>query len=111
MGIQLQGPPAASYTFCQYTVRFESPFGYGILQPEYDLYLYIHTPSLTWFNYRKILPKSGRGLQGWFSETLESMLQSASGVRDDIGYYRGYMGGCQNYGPFLGPYYNTAPNI
>ena len=22
-----------------------------------------------------------------------------------------YMGGCQNYGPFLGPYYNTAPDI
>ena len=22
----------------------------------------------------------------------------------------GYMGGCQNYGPFLDPYYNTAPN-
>ena len=22
-----------------------------------------------------------------------------------------YMGGCQNYGPFLGPYYHTAPNI
>ena len=22
-----------------------------------------------------------------------------------------YMGGCQNLGPFLGPYYNTAPNI
>ena len=21
------------------------------------------------------------------------------------------MGGCQNYGPFLGPYYSTAPNI
>ena len=21
------------------------------------------------------------------------------------------MGSCQNYGPFLGPYYNTAPNI
>ena len=21
------------------------------------------------------------------------------------------MGGCQNYGPFLGPSYNTAPNI
>ena len=21
------------------------------------------------------------------------------------------MGGCQKYGPFLGPYYNTAPNI
>ena len=23
----------------------------------------------------------------------------------------GDMGGCQNYGPFLDPYYNTAPNI
>ena len=22
-----------------------------------------------------------------------------------------HMGGCQNSGPFLGPYYNTAPNI
>ena len=22
-----------------------------------------------------------------------------------------YMGGCQNYGSFLGPYYNTAPII
>ena len=22
-----------------------------------------------------------------------------------------YMGGCQNYGSFLDPYYNTAPNI
>ena len=21
------------------------------------------------------------------------------------------MGGCQKYGPFLDPYYNTAPNI
>ena len=22
-----------------------------------------------------------------------------------------YLGGCQNYGTFLGPYYSTAPNI
>ena len=22
-----------------------------------------------------------------------------------------HMGGCQNYGPFLGPYYDTAPII
>ena len=22
-----------------------------------------------------------------------------------------HVGGCQNYGPFLGPYYNTAPII
>ena len=28
------------------------------------------------------------------------------------GFNRGpYMDGCQNYGPFLDPYYNTAPNI
>ena len=27
--------------------------------------------------------------------------------------FRGLKGtlGCQNYGPFLGPYYTTAPNI
>ena len=25
--------------------------------------------------------------------------------------HRIYMGGCQNYGPVLGPYYNTAPII
>ena len=24
---------------------------------------------------------------------------------------RVYVGGCQNYGPFLGPYYNTRPNL
>ena len=22
-----------------------------------------------------------------------------------------YLGDCQNYGPFLGPYYNTGPNL
>ena len=26
-------------------------------------------------------------------------------------YICAYMGGCQNYGPFLDPYYYTAPNI
>ena len=25
--------------------------------------------------------------------------------------YEEYMGGCQNYGPFWGPWYNTAPII
>ena len=25
--------------------------------------------------------------------------------------YDVHMAGCQNYGPFLGPYYNTTPNI
>ena len=32
-----------------------------------------------------------------------------------IGFLRAHrvlhLGGCQNYGPFLGPYYNTAPII
>ena len=28
-----------------------------------------------------------------------------------LGWVLGHMGGYQNYGPFLGPYYNTAPNI
>ena len=27
------------------------------------------------------------------------------------GHMHVHVGGCQNYGPFLGPYYNTAPNI
>ena len=37
--------------------------------------------------------------------------------KENGNYYNGlyrdyrYMGGCQNYGPFLGPYYSTAPNI
>ena len=26
-------------------------------------------------------------------------------------YLKMYVGGCQNYGPFLGPYYNAAPII
>ena len=26
-------------------------------------------------------------------------------------YMAGYMGGCQSYGPFLGPYFYTAPII
>ena len=27
------------------------------------------------------------------------------------GLYMEYIGGCQNYGLFLGPYYNTSPSI
>ena len=26
-------------------------------------------------------------------------------------FHHSHMGGCQNYGPFLDPQYNTAPNI
>ena len=32
-------------------------------------------------------------------------------MRDNAGRLCVDMGGCQNYGPFLGPYYNTAPII
>ena len=32
-------------------------------------------------------------------------------VSEQKGGYNGYMGGCQNYGPFLDPCYNTAPDI
>ena len=28
-----------------------------------------------------------------------------------LGHVDIHMGGCQNYGPFLGPYYDTAPSI
>ena len=28
-----------------------------------------------------------------------------------LGLLKIHMGGCQNYGPFLDPYYNTAPSI
>ena len=52
-------------------------------------------------------------------------LNSLKGYKEDCigaydrGYSRGilgvqkkaHMGGCQNYGPFLDPHYNTAPNI
>ena len=39
-----------------------------------------------------------------------SKLRNPQHQDSDVG-TRPYMGGCQNYGPFLGPYYSTAPNI
>ena len=32
-------------------------------------------------------------------------------LNQSLHYMMDYMGGCQSYGPVLGPYYNTAPNI
>ena len=32
-------------------------------------------------------------------------------IMGHIGVIQGYMGGYQNYGPFLDPYYNTAPHL
>ena len=44
-------------------------------------------------------------------------LEAAAGAADEIVSVQSrtvnlyHMGSCQNYGPFLGPYYNTAPII
>ena len=44
----------------------------------------------------------GLGMFGRFDSVLKP---GVSGKSEEC------MVGCQNYGPFLGPYYNTAPNI
>ena len=36
---------------------------------------------------------------------------SKGGVKEISSKIVEYLGGCQNYGPFLDPYYNVAPNI
>ena len=52
-----------------------------------------------------------------FGELVESRLTICRAYGVAILYYKEpsrivlYMGGCQNYGSFLGPYYNTAPII
>ena len=43
--------------------------------------------------------------------SLEGVVDSWGGVEVGLRVYKFKMGGCQNYGPFLGPYYNTAPII
>ena len=43
--------------------------------------------------------------------TLEWMDFSGRGWDDASALRLAEVGGCQNYGPFLGPNYNTAPNI
>ena len=65
-----------------------------------------------------------RGYVGYVYTYMELFRGYMGGVMlDDMGVIQGlywdngkengnyYMAGCQNYGPFLGPYYNTAPNI
>ena len=44
-------------------------------------------------------------------ESERSGTASKSALRAGVAEYQLHMGGCQKYGPFLGPYYNTAPNI
>ena len=42
---------------------------------------------------------------------IEGASQQDAGLQVTYRVYRAYMGDCQNYGPFLGPYYNTGPNL
>ena len=48
-----------------------------------------------------------------FVDMLTTREESASMRNNDDqgGFPRVQVGGCQNYGPFLGPYYSTAPII
>ena len=49
-----------------------------------------------------------RVVLGSYWEIMEKKMETT--IMGYIGMIE-YMGGCQNYGPFLDPYYNTAPNI
>ena len=65
-----------------------------------------HSPSST---------SKERGAQWLLSVQLLESMPQVSMLPDTVSwprvYHLGYMGGCQNYGPFLDAYYNTAPNI
>ena len=41
----------------------------------------------------------------------ENPMQSPIGPPPSLNLVRTSYAGCQNYGPFLGPYYTRAPNI
>ena len=52
------------------------------------------------------------GVSAWrgsrrLARSLQDLLQS---LRKVLSTYKLYVGNCQNYGPFLGPYYNMGPN-
>ena len=71
--------------------------------------------------YRDPLPQSPsstskeRGAQWLLSVQLLESMPQVSMLPDTVSwprvYHLGYMGGCQNYGPFLDPNYNYAPNL
>ena len=57
------------------------------------------------------LKNSSRGLcRGVFWEFLRGIMGVQTLAHLGCSSY-GYMGDGQNYGPFLGPYYNTGPNL
>ena len=53
-------------------------------------------------------PSPGRGSAEQSSSPAEKKKTKRKTTSNE---WARHMGGCQNYGPFLDPYYNTAPNI
>ena len=83
------------------------------------IYTYIHTYIYTYTCVRTHLPglpthppsEQGRHKVNDL-ETSGQLVHLPQRQRwRDFGFNSIHMGGCQNYGPFLGPNYNTAPNI
>ena len=56
------------------------------------------------------VPKMKFTKAGCMTCTIMSIASSES-IPTKTELHDAYMGGCQNYGSFLDPYYNTAPNI
>ena len=53
----------------------------------------------------------GRRAQKLTGSQLKHVKYVGSRTRAEAQDRRCILGGCQNYSPFLDPYYNTAPNI
>ena len=45
------------------------------------------------------------------AERAVESTRATESLRRLFGFLESHLGGCQNYGPFWGPYYNTAPII
>ena len=71
--------------------------------------------ALDWWHVSLILVDKYTCLEDFVREKMDRLRVEWSGAMEELQRLPkgpcGYMGGCQNYGPFLGPYYNTAPNI
>ena len=95
-----------------YNWGYKSPdMAYKCSYPTYNPTYTAHEPSSRDVHFR---PRAGRGIcsRGKLGDVeMSRHLQGSccffGGCRSE----RLYMGGCQNYGAFLGPYYSTAPNI
>ena len=116
--------------FCSLVVgfaikSFDVPFRFlgGIIY----VYIYIYRLCLPYFfkshgllsvNTRGCSGHHGHGIQGirpcerlGILATKGSFVQVLKQFTARVGSYKSHIDGCQNYGPGLGPYYNTSPNI